>query len=57
MTLEEIKEKIVQTYDEVSLIEILGISMENLVECLSDYIEEKYDDFTEEFETKETDSE
>jgi hypothetical protein len=56
MTLEELKEKIVQNYDEVSLIEKLGISMELLVECLSDYIEENYDDFNEEFEDKETDS-
>lgn len=57
MTLEELKEKIIQTYDEISLIEKLGLSMELLVECLSDHIEEHYEDFAEDFQYEEIDSE
>ncbi len=42
LTLEELKELIVNRMNGDDLLEILDISMEDLVEALSDYIEEKY---------------
>lgn len=42
LTLEELKELVIDRMDPDLLIEVLGISMEDLVEALSDFIENKY---------------
>lgn len=42
LTLAELKERVVAQMDPDLLIEVLGISMEDLVEALSDHIELKY---------------
>jgi len=39
LLLEELKERIKENYDPDELVDILGISTEDLVEYLSDYIE------------------
>ena len=39
LLIEELKERIVKNYDPDNLIDILGISTEELVEYLGDYIE------------------
>lgn len=49
-TLEELKEKIVETYDPDLLVEVLKLTTEDLVEALSDRIEDMADFFEEEFE-------
>lgn len=49
-TIEELKEKIVETYDPDLLIETLKLTTEELVEMLSDRIEEMADFFEEEFQ-------
>lgn len=54
-TLEELKEKIVETYDPDLLVEVLDLKTEELVEILSDFIEEKADFFEEMFKEDETD--
>lgn len=47
LTLEELKEKIVQQIDEVTLIEILGVTTEDLVEVFEEKIEDHFDSFLE----------
>lgn len=42
LTLVELKERIVDHIDPDTLLELLDISMEDLVEALSDHIEENY---------------
>ena len=42
LTLEELKERIITQVDPDTLIELLGITMEDLVEALSDHIENNY---------------
>ncbi len=42
LTLEELKDRL-KRYDEVTLLEILNISSEDLVERFDDVIEDKYD--------------
>ncbi len=42
LTLEELKERIIAQVDPDTLIELLGITMEDLVEALSDHIEGNY---------------
>jgi len=42
LTLSELKEQVIAQMDPDLLIEVLGISMEDLVEALSDFIESKY---------------
>ncbi len=42
LTLEELKERIIAQVDPDDLLELLDISMEDLVEALSDHIEENY---------------
>ena len=42
LTLEELKERIVSQLDPDTLLELLNIRMEDLVEALSDYIEDNY---------------
>jgi len=55
VTLPELKQKLIEMYDEVSLLEILQISAEDIVERFDDRIEEKYDDLIEELEEEEPD--
>jgi Mg/Co/Ni transporter MgtE len=43
LTVEELKERIIAQMDPDTLIEVLGISVEDLVEALSDHIEENYE--------------
>ena len=52
-TIEELKEKIVETYDPDLLVEVLKVSTEELVEVLTDRIEEMADFFEEEFQQDE----
>lgn len=51
-TLQELKEYLV-TLDEVSLLEILEINSEELVDRFEDKIEERYDSLTKEFDDDE----
>lgn len=52
LTLEEIKERL-KRLDEITLLEVLDISSEELVERFSDVIEEKSDDLEEDLEEEE----
>ena len=54
LTLLEIQEKL-KRYDEVSLLEVLEISSEDIVEKFIEKIEEKYDVLLEELEDTEDD--
>lgn len=49
LTLEELKERLAQQVDEVTLLELLDISAEDIVERFSDEIEEKFDKLCKEF--------
>lgn len=42
LTLEELKQRVIDQMDPDLLIEVLGVSIEDLVEALSDHIENKY---------------
>lgn len=42
LTLEELKQRVIDQMDPDALIECLGVSMEDLVEALSYHIEENY---------------
>lgn len=53
MTLEELKSKLAQTLDEVTLLELLKVTAEELVEALSYKIEEQYDTLVTEFDSEE----
>jgi ribosomal protein S15P/S13E len=48
-TIEELKEKIVETYDPDLLVDVLKVTTEELVEALTDQIQEMADFFEEEF--------
>jgi len=52
-TFEDIRKRL-KRVDEVSLLEILEISSEDLVDRFEDKIEEKIDDLAQEFEDEET---
>jgi len=52
LTLEELKQKL-SRIDEISLLEVLEIDSEMLVERFWDLIERKHDEFEEEFESDE----
>jgi hypothetical protein len=54
LTVEELKEKLSQL-DELTILELLDISAEELVEFLTDQIVEKYDDIIESFQDSEED--
>lgn len=43
LTLNELKERIIAQMDPDTLVEVLGICMEDLVEALSDHIEDNYE--------------
>ena len=50
LTLSELKEKIVEQVDEVDLIDLLGLTTEDLVNAFEDKIEDKYDNILAELE-------
>jgi hypothetical protein len=41
LTIEELKEKIVEQVDEVDIIDLLGLTTQDIVEAFDDIIEEK----------------
>lgn len=43
LTIPELKEKIIEQIDEVTFLDLLGLTTEDLVEVFSDKIEDKYD--------------
>jgi len=44
LTLNELKERLAQEYDEVTLIDILGVTSEEIVEAFEDRILAKYNE-------------
>lgn len=50
LTLPELKEKIVQQVDEVDIIDLLGLTTEDIVNAFEDKIEDKWDQIVEELE-------
>lgn len=56
ITLEELKEKIKCKFDELQLLDFLGITIDELVEKLQDDILENYEDFLRELSDEEEDS-
>jgi len=54
LTLEDLKDKLKQV-DNVSLLEVLEIDSDELVEAFVDKIEQRYDQLTEDFEEEDTD--
>jgi len=52
-TIEELKEKIVETYDPDLLVDVLKVTTEELVEALTDQIQEMADFFEQEFKQDE----
>ena len=55
LTLEELKEKIIETLDEVSILEILDIKAHELVERFEDKVEERMNILLSELEEEEED--
>jgi hypothetical protein len=45
LTLQEIKEKLAEEFDEITLLEVLNINSFDLVDAFFDRIEEKYEFF------------
>ena len=56
ITFHELKDKLKQI-DEISLLEVLGLTSEDLVERCNDIIEDKYEILAKEFEDETEDSE
>lgn len=54
MTLTELKEKIAEQYDEITILELLEITSYDLVEAFSDKIDDKYNHLVQEFVLEET---
>lgn len=52
MTLEEIKDRL-KTFEETALLDLLGVTSEDLVDRFSDLIEDDPEKFTREFEETE----
>lgn len=52
LTLEDLKDKL-KKVDEISLLEVLNISSEDIVESFEDKIEQKYEQLVLEFEEEE----
>ena len=50
LTIEELKEKLAERLDEVTLLDLLGITSYDLVERFADLIEDKYDKLLREIE-------
>ena len=55
ITFHELKERLKQV-DEVSLLEVLGLTSEDLVERFDDIIETRYEELQEEFQELDSDS-
>lgn len=53
MTLEELKSKLSKSLDEITLLELLNINAEELVEAFTDKIEEKFDELVTEMDDEE----
>ena len=56
LTLEELKEKL-KREDEVTLLEMLNINAEDILERFEDFLEERYDQIISDYENEDTDSE
>jgi ribosome assembly protein YihI (activator of Der GTPase) len=52
LTLPELKQRLTNQLDPNELIEVLGISSEDLVEAFSDRIEERLEELTQDFESE-----
>lgn len=50
LTLQELKEKIIEQVPEIDLLDILGLTTKDLVEAFEDEIEEKYSKFLRELD-------
>lgn len=50
LTLTELKEKIAENYDEITILELLEINSFDLVEAFLEKIESKYDKLVQEFD-------
>lgn len=50
LTLQELKEKIIEQVPEIDLIDILGLTTKDLVDAFEDEIEEKYSKFLHELD-------
>ena len=48
LTLQEIKEKLAEEYDEITLLEVLNINSYDLVDAFFERIEERYEYFNKE---------
>lgn len=57
MTLEQLKEALKLRVDEVSLLEVLNINAEDLVERFEDRIEENYEQLSRDFESEDDQTE
>jgi hypothetical protein len=55
ITLIELREKIADNYDEITILELLDITAEELVEAFSDKIEERFEKLSSEFLDEEPD--
>jgi hypothetical protein len=53
LTISELKERMLQEYDEVTLLEILDVSAKDIVEAFHDKIEDRFDQLLQEFEGEE----
>lgn len=53
MTIEELKAKMAQCLDEVTILEMLDVSSEELVEALHDRIEERFNTLVKEMDSEE----
>jgi hypothetical protein len=53
LTLQELKEKIVEQIDEVDFLDILGLTTKDLVEAFEDEIEEQFPKFLKELDLPE----
>lgn len=49
LTIEELKVKLTQDYDELELLEMFGIDAHMLVERFADIIEDRYDELLEQY--------
>jgi hypothetical protein len=56
MTLEELKEHLVRHGDIIFLLDVLDLSMEQLVEALTDHIEEQFDKVVDDYDLVEEDN-
>lgn len=57
MTLAELKQALIQRVDEVSILEVLEISVEDIVERFEDKIEENHERLCREFDSEDDETE